>query len=109
MHQECLYCENTGEVSRGGKKVKCRYCSDPEKFLKDFDRAIKIAEGKDGDTGKKLRSVREFLPDSAVMAVAEAQALGLRKELIQSIARVYDVRPFMDVSYKKKSWGVDKL
>ncbi|MHC4264356.1 MAG: hypothetical protein ACYSUK_00270 [Planctomycetota bacterium] len=73
----------------------------PEKFLTSLDRAIK--QCKDQVKTEGLQRVRDNLPDYPVVAKMEAEAIGLSEKFIEMLVAAYDVKPFIDVAYKKNS------
>ena len=73
----------------------------PKRFMSSLDKAIRKA-GADNKTKKEagLKAVRLNLPDYPVLAVMEAEAAKLNKKFIEMLYETFDVKPFMDVSYK---------
>jgi hypothetical protein len=74
----------------------------PEKFIASMDKAIKECEvKKDSPRLAKLKIIRSNLPDYPAMAVLEAEALGMGEKFTTMLQQAFDVKPFMDVCYKK--------
>ena len=79
----------------------CPYCMNPTKLETSIDRAIKDCLKGDKQLGKKLAVIRSFLPEYPIIAILEAEHLGLNQNLILLIRDTYGVLPFGDVKYKE--------
>lgn len=94
----CIHC-NGGFYSNG---KPCRYCMTPDRFIAALDKAIRECDAKkDRPRLEKLKAVRHHLPEYPVMALMEAEGYGLADDFVGMLQQAFDVKPFMDVSYKK--------
>ena len=94
---KCEHCNDRQVLQQGKKLTACPYCMTEERLISSINRAIVDAK-KEGKTplADKLQLVLNFLPESPVMAIMEAEALGLNNSLILMIRDAYHVLPFGD-------------
>jgi len=99
MNNKCKHCES-GYVKKNGVYTPCKYCITPERFEKTLHTAIANC---DDDIIKKktLRRIRDNLPEYPIVALMEAEHYGkFSPDFISMLKEAYDVKPFMDVTYK---------
>tara|TARA_B100000959_G_scaffold276999_1_gene332699 strand:+ start:356 stop:658 length:303 start_codon:yes stop_codon:yes gene_type:complete len=99
MHKKCKYCE-AGYVKKSGIYKPCQHCITPERFQKTLE--VAIGNCKDSIKKKALSRIQENLPDYPVVALMEANFYGeFGADFIKMLKTAFDVRPFMDVEYRK--------
>ena len=80
---KCHNCKDSHYLKQGKKTVQCPYCISEDKLVSTIKRAIADAVKENKLTlADNLNSVLEFLPESSVMAVLEAQALDLPENFV---------------------------
>jgi hypothetical protein len=100
MKSRCKYCED-GYVKKNGVYTPCQHCITPERFEKTLDKAIASC-GPDYFRKKTLSNIKDNLPDYPIMALLEAEHYGqFSKDFMRMLKSAYDIKPFMDVKYKK--------
>jgi hypothetical protein len=98
---KCYYCEDGYIKNKNGMYVPCKHCLTPERFEKTLKTAIQNCDS-DDSRKKALLSIKTNLPKYPVMALLEAETYGrFSKEFVAMLKEAYDIRPFMDVVYKK--------
>ena len=99
MKDKCKHCEE-GYVKKNGVYTPCKHCITPERFEKTLNTAIQNCTT-DLLRKKTLVRIKGNLPDYPVMALMEAEHYGkFSKDFILMLKDAYDIKPFMDVTYK---------
>ena len=101
--KKCEYCQNKQVIQQGKKLVPCQYCMTEDKLMSALKRAVVDAkkEGKN-DFAKKLQTIIDYLPESPVIAIMEAEYLEMNSSLIIMIQEAFHVLPFGDNEKEKK-------
>ena len=100
MKNKCKHCYD-GYVKKNGIYTPCKHCITPERFEKTLEKAIESC-GADYLRKKTLLNIKYNLPDYPIMALLEAEHYGqFSKDFIRMLKSAYDIKPFMDVKYKK--------
>lgn len=97
----CSYCVK-GYVGTGKDRESCKHCMTPKRFIISVEKVIKDLKDSQPEKSKGLQEVIDNLPEYPVMAVMVAEENGLNGKTIDIIKSIFDVKPFMDVSYQKK-------
>ena len=102
---KCEYCNN-GKVKQGKSVRDCPYCMSATRLVDALRKTI-TDDRKEGkkDHADKLQLVLNHLPEYPVVAVLEAEYLGLNSSLILLIQDTFEVLPFGDQNYKKQKSG----
>lgn len=97
---KCEHCNN-GKIKQGKTFVGCPYCMTEDRLIAALKRTIADSK-KEGkmDYAGKLQIVLSHLPEYPVMALLEAEYLGLNNSLILMIRDSFQVLPFGDQNYK---------
>lgn len=98
--KKCEYCQNKQVIQQGRKLVPCQYCMTEDKLMSALKRAVVDAkkEGK-SEFAKKLQTIIDYLPESPVIAIMEAEYLELNNSLILMIRDAFQILPFGDSKY----------
>lgn len=100
MNKKCKHCTD-GYKTENGLCLPCKYCITPARFEKTLETAIANC-GKDAIKRKTLIRIKNNLPDYPVMALLEAEGYAkFSSEFIFMLKEAYEIRSFMDVTYKK--------
>lgn len=97
---KCEHC-NDGKIKQGKTLKVCPYCITEDRLMAALKRTIADykKEGKNDYAGK-LQIVLGHLPEYPVMALLEAEYLGLSNSLIMLIRDSFQVLPFGDQIYE---------
>lgn len=102
---KCEQCKN-GKIKQGRSTVDCPYCMSSTRLVDAIKKTI-ADEKKAGNKEQagKLQIILNHLPDYPVMAVLEAEYLGMNNSLILMIRDSFEVLPFGDQTYKGQKSG----
>jgi hypothetical protein len=101
---KCEHCNNRQFIPQGKKMIPCPYCVTEERLMASLKRAVADAKkDKKWDFANKIEIILSYLPEYPVMAILEAEEMGLNENLILMIRDSFNVRPFMDAEYKSVS------
>lgn len=102
---KCEHCKN-GKIKQGRSTVSCPYCMSEDRLVSAIKKFI-ADEKKSGNSelAGKMQIVLSHLPDYPVMAILEAEYLGLNNNLILMIRDSFEVLPFGDQTYKGQKIG----
>jgi DNA-directed RNA polymerase subunit RPC12/RpoP len=101
FNMKCERCKDQFTIQEGNRLIPCPYCMTPERLMKSIKGAIADSrKEKRHDLVAGLEAVLQFLPDSPVMAILEAEHHILNTNLILMIRDTFNVLPFGDQSYQ---------
>lgn len=102
---KCEHCKN-GKIKQGKGAIDCPYCMSSTRLVDAIKKTINDAKKK-GETelAGKLQIVLSHLPEYPVMAVLEAEYLGMNNSLILMIRDSFEILPFGDQNYKGEKRG----
>ena len=102
---KCEHCKN-GKIKQGKSTITCPYCMSASRLVAALKKTVND-EKKDGNVehAGKLQIVLNHLPDYPVMAIMEAEYLGMNNNLVLMIRDCFGVLPFGDQDYKGQKSG----
>lgn len=87
----CEHCKDEGIITTSDGKIQtCKYCLGKRRFMEYLDETMKTA---DETTREKMRIIKEYLPDYAVMAVMEADFLNMSPKFMEMLSNAFGVLP----------------
>lgn len=103
---KCEYCKNGKVKQEKGDVDYCPYCMSSTRLVEAIKRTITDSKKKgEKELAGKLQIVLNHLPDYPVMAILEAEYLGMNSSLILMIRDSFEVLPFGDQNYKGQKSG----